>query len=68
MKSENQRKIKASDRFKIVAALAFVSVICFFTLGQPFGENHPVLMWIGGLGFGLEAIWQLYVVSKGSNT
>lgn len=68
MKSEDQRKIKAFDRFKIVAALAFASVICFIQLGYPGGEKYPILFWVAGIGFGLECLWQLYIVAKGSNT
>lgn len=68
MKSEDQRKVKAFDRFKIVAALAFASIISFIQLGFPVGEKYPWLFWAMGIGLGAECLWQLYIVSKGSNT
>jgi hypothetical protein len=59
--------MKASDRFKIVAALAFASLISFLQLGYPVGENNPIVFWALGIACGLEAIWQLYKVIKTSN-
>lgn len=54
----------------VVAPCAFIAVISFFQLFDPsvFGEKHPVLCWIGGIGGTLAALYNLYLVGKNSNT
>lgn len=69
MKQEEDRKINAFQRFGIlVVPSAFASFISFIQLGYPLGEGawRPVF-WATGFIFAAVSLWQLYIVSKGSN-
>lgn len=70
MKSEDQRKIKAFERFGIVAASFFVTAYFLIQVLEPmvFGEKHPFVCWVGIILSAAFGAYNLYIVSKGSNT
>jgi hypothetical protein len=70
MKDESQRKLKGWTRFGVVVApAAFASVISFFQVGSAWSDAHNFNAgWIGiGIAAGIVALWQFYIVVKGSN-
>lgn len=63
-------KLNPFIRFAVLVSLpAIIAAILLFQLVDPslFGEKHPAVCWVGGIGLFLLAAYNLYIVAKNSN-